>query len=71
MPIIEGFVPNTKTTDSDGPVPLEGFKPNKYQNPPETAKRGQTLNRLSASIDSYQAGLYGTAPEIADKFGAD
>ena len=71
MPIIEGFVPNTKTTDSDGPVPLEGFKPNKYQNPPETAKRGQTLNRLSASIDSYQAGLYGTAQEIADKFGAD
>jgi hypothetical protein len=35
------------------------------------AKRGQTRNRLSASIDSYQANLYGTAQEIADKFGAE
>ena len=35
------------------------------------AKRGQTRNRFSSSIDSYQAGLYGTAQEIADKFGAD
>ena len=35
------------------------------------AKRGQARNRLSASIDSYQANLYGTAQEIADKFGAD
>ena len=76
MPIIEGFVPNIKDTGSDGPIPMEGFRPNKYQNPFEPAKpegRG-LLAPLSIANDAVITGVnagLGLGKSISDFVSVD
>lgn len=69
MPILEGFVPNIKDTGSNGaPTPMEGFRPNKYQNsfePAKPANRNPLAIANDAVITGVNAGL-GLAKSVSD-----